>query len=188
MKRKSIMVDMDDVLTLNGFTKVVQNYLGHDINDETPNYRIQDLLGDKKQDFFETYFEHNNFYDVCDIAEDSVEVLEQLNKYYDVYICTAYIWPERQDLGGKVIEWKFNYLQKVYPFLDRYKFIFINDKSMCNFDIRIDDKLSNFSKDSQNLYFTAYHNRHIEDNKIKEHNATRVNNWKEIESILLKDM
>lgn len=188
MNRKSIMVDMDDVLTLNGFTRLVEQFLGYKVNDETPNYYIQDLLGDRKEEFFENYFEEHNFYDLCDVAEDSVRVLEKLNEHYDVYICTAYSWRERLDLGGKIIKDKFEYLSKHYPFLDRNKFIFINNKSICNFDIRIDDKLYNFSDNSRNLYFTAYHNKDVEDNKLREYNAERVNDWKDIEMKLLQDI
>lgn len=54
--RKSIMVDMDDVLTYGNFSKMVDDYLGYRPDYEsTENYYIQDLLGDKKDDFFEKF-------------------------------------------------------------------------------------------------------------------------------------
>ena len=35
------------------------------------------------------------------------------------------------------------------------------------------------------LLFTAYHNKNIADDELKEKKLTRVNSWKEIEKILL---
>jgi len=54
-----------------------------------------------------------------------------------------------------------------------------------NFDIRIDDKLENIEKSTTKILFSAWHNLSLDDNYLKKINVIRVNNWYDIEQILL---
>lgn len=46
---KTIMVDMDDVLTYGNFSKILEEYLGYRPDyDNIKNYYIQDILGKKR--------------------------------------------------------------------------------------------------------------------------------------------
>ena len=66
------------------------------------------------------------------------------------------------------------------------KFIFLSDKELVDADIRIDDSVDKLKgKAEMKLLFTAYHNKNIADDELKEKKLTRVNSWKEIEKILL---
>ena len=56
-----------------------------------------------------------------------------------------------------------------------------------NFDIRIDDKLDNLNGAEIKLMFTAWHNRDMDDDYLKNNNVIRVNNWCDIEKILLNN-
>ena len=124
----------------------------------------------------------------CAIFEGCQSALEKLSKYYEVYICTAYIWPERKDLGGRICKQKYDYIVKHFSFLNPYNIMMVNNKHMCKADIRIDDKLSNLEEGSFNLLFSAYHNRNISDEELEKNSATRVNSWADIEEILLKNV
>ena len=56
LQYKTIMVDMDDVLTNGNFSRILENYIGYKPDyDNIENYYIQDILGDKKNDFFSKF-------------------------------------------------------------------------------------------------------------------------------------
>lgn len=85
---KSIMVDMDDVLTYGNFTKILEDYLGYKPDyDNIKNYYMQDILGDKKGNFF-SKFKDMDMYESANLLPDCYEVLKELSKYYKIYICT----------------------------------------------------------------------------------------------------
>ena len=65
-------------------------------------------------------------------------------------------------------------------------FYLINHLLQLTADIRIDDSMEKLNGPAQTkLLFTAYHNENINDEELKKNNIQRVNNWKEIEQILL---
>ena len=53
---------------------------------------MQNIIPDK-QDFFK-YFLTKNLYDYCEINEYADVVIKELMDYYQVYIGTAYVFPE----------------------------------------------------------------------------------------------
>lgn len=72
------------------------------------------------------------------------------------------------------------------PFIDPKRFIFLSDKELVDADIRIDDSVDKLKGKAEiKLLFTAYHNKNITADELKEKKLTRVNSWKEIEKILL---
>ncbi len=189
MTKLKIMVDMDDVITIKGFERLVKEYLGYELNwsEAGNNYYWQDLLGEHKDDFFK-FFLTKNMYDYVDIRENCFEVLQKLNDKYDVYICTDYIWREVIENASLNLKNKYDYLYSEFPFLDPMKFIFVGDKSVINCDIKIDDRISNLTGSCKyKLLFTEQHNNSISDEELKNQNIIRVNNWKEIEQLLLKE-
>ena len=72
-----------------------------------------------------------------------------------------------------------------YPFLPSKNFIFTNDKSIIKADIRIDDKLGNLTSGIKLLY-PAHHNKDISDIELSKKEIIRVNDWYNIEDILIK--
>lgn len=147
-------------------------------------YYIQDLLGDKKDDFF-SKFKDIDLYENADLLPDCYEVLKELSENYKIYICTDYIWREIIPYAGNNLKNKYNFLYNKLDFIDPYNFIFVGDKSVVNCDIKIDDRIKNISGASTKLLFTAYHNKDADDKKLREQNIIRVNNWKEIRDILI---
>ena len=184
MNKKTIMLDMDDVITISGLSNLIELFLGEKLQ-ETDMYYKQDLLGDKKEDFFK-FFVTKNLYDYVDIVDHCKEVLEKVCKYYDVYITTDYIWRDVPDYAGDNMRNKFNFLNKNFPFLDRRKYIFTSSKNVVKCDIRIDDKIENLLGDDSDKYlFTANHNKKISKDELDRLGITRVNNWLELSEILI---
>ncbi len=182
------MVDMDDVLTYGSFAKILEDYLGYKPDfDNIKNYYIQDILEDKKEDFF-SKFKDLDMYEDATLLPDCYEVLKELNKHYKVYICTDYIWREIVEYAGNNLKNKYNFLYHKLDFIEPQNFIFVGDKSVVNCDIKIDDKVNNIEGVKTKLLFTAWHNKDLTDDELKKQNIIRVNNWKEIASILLSNI
>ena len=182
---KTIMVDMDDVLTYGNFSKILEDYLGYKPDyDNIKSYYIQDILGDKKDDFFRK-FKDMDMYEKATLLPDSYEVLKELSKHYKIYICTDYIWREIIEFAGNNLKNKYNFLYKKLDFIEPKNFIFVGDKSIVNCDIKIDDKLNNIEGAKTKLLFTAWHNKDLTEEELTKQNIIRVNNWKDIQKILL---
>lgn len=181
------MVDMDDVLTYGNFSKILEDYLGYKPDyDSIKNYYIQDILGDKKDDFF-SKFKDIDMYDNATLLPDSYDTLKELSKYYKIYICTDYIWREIVKYAGNNLKNKYNFLYKKLDFIEPKNFIFAADKSIINCDIKIDDKINNIEGAATKLLYTAWHNKDIPQEELAKQNIIRVNNWKEIGKILLRE-
>lgn len=182
------MVDMDDVLTYGNFSKILEDYLGYKPDyDNIKNYYIQDILEDKKADFF-SKFKDIDMYENATLLPDCYEILKELSEHYKIYICTDYIWREIIEYAGNNLKNKYNFLYNELDFIEPKNFIFVGDKSIVNCDIKIDDKVSNIEGAKTKLLFTAWHNKDLTDEELKEQNIIRVNNWKEIASILLNNI
>lgn len=183
---QTIMVDMDDVLTYGNFSKILEDYLGYKPDYKNlKGYYIQDLLGDKKNDFF-SKFKDMNMYENAELLPDCYDILKELTKYYNIYICTDYIWREIVEYAGNNLKNKYDFLYSKLDFIEPKNFIFTADKSVINCDIKIDDKIENILGAKTMLLFTAYHNKNLDESELHNQNIIRVNNWKEIRNILLK--
>lgn len=185
---KTIMVDMDNVLTNGNFFNILEDYIGYKLDyDNVKNYYVQDILGDRKNDFF-SKFKDMNIYEKADLLPDCYEILKELNKHYKIYICTDYIWKEIIEYAGDNLKNKYNFLYEKLDFIEPKNYIFAADKSIINCDIKIDDKIDNIDGASMKLLFTAWHNKELSDEELKKRNIIRVNNWKEIGEILLNEI
>ena len=181
---KTIMVDMDDVLTYGNFSIILEDYLGYKPDyDNIKTYYIQDILGDKKDDFF-SKFKDMDMYENAVLLPDCYDVLKELSRHYKIYICTDYIWREIIEYAGNNLKNKYNFLYQKLDFINPNNFIFTVDKTIVNCDIKIDDKLNNIEGAEIKLLFTAWHNKDLSDKELKEQGIIRVNNWKEIKELI----
>lgn len=184
---KKIMIDIDDVITnQDGYLYLVNHFLNtnYTIND-VEGYFIQDLVPEHLKKDFINYFITQNTYDYCDIQEDCVKVIEALNKKYEVYICSSYVFRDHVLYSADALKYKFEFLVKNFPFLNPNQFMFATNKTLLDCEIKIDDKMDNLENAEVKLLYTAYHNKEISDEKLKSNNIVRVNNWKEIKDYLL---
>ena len=183
--KKSIMVDMDEVITEGGFLHLINEFEGTNYTTEDVNgYYMQDLVSDKEA-FFK-YFITKNQYDYGVLIPNVVEVLKVLKEYYDIYICSAYIIKDIPKESGVLLLQKHNYLCEKLPFIPVDNFAFINNKSIINCNIKIDDKLENLENADIKILFTSYHNKDYDDELLRSKGVIRANNWLDIKKFLLK--
>lgn len=188
MNKKKILIDVDEVICNPGFLLLMNKFLGTNYKmDDFTEYYIDDVIGneEKRQQFYD-YFVENNTYDYAQIYDNVKEVLEKINNKYEVYIYSSCVNPYFIKKSGKEFTKKYEFLINNFPFLDPFKFIFASVKNLVKADIQIDDRLNNLMGDVKlKLLYTAYHNKNISKEELDKHNVIRVNNWKEIESILI---
>lgn len=179
---KRLMVDMDDVIVSGGFFRSVCKFLGEDIDINTVNtYFLQELLGDKKDEFWKSV-ENDNFYQDLPLMEGCYEVLEKLNKHFDIYIVTAYLWDGIPDVSGNNLRNKYEYLKENLPFISPSKYIFTTNKNIIDFDIRIDDRINNLNGAETKILFDQWHNRKLDEVDLV--GVNRVYNWYQIYDLL----
>ena len=111
----------------------------------------------------------------------TVHFSNTLNKKYDVYIVTSYLWRDVIDISGKNLGYKYYYLKEKLPFIDPSKYIFTTNKNLLKFDIKLDDKIGNLEGAETKILFNSWHNNH----ETYSDDIIRVNNWKEIGDVLL---
>ncbi len=182
--KKSIMVDMDDVITTGGFLYLINKYLGTNYTeDDFDTFYMQDIVPNKEEFFI--WFRKYNMYDYCTLIPDVKEVLESLSKKYEIFIGTSYIIRDIVKDTAFILEQKYNFLVNNFPFINPSNIVFLGNKNILNCDIKIDDRLDNLDGAKTKLLFTAWHNKNISKEKLDKKDITRVNSWKEIENLLL---
>ncbi|MEG1048866.1 MAG: hypothetical protein RSE48_04955 [Bacilli bacterium] len=189
MEKEKILIDVDDVICEGYFIPLVNEFLGTSyVSSDFDEYYIDDLVFDneeEKQKFYNFYLTKNG-YEYAILKPQAYEVIEELNKKYDVYIfsaCVDYALPRK---SGIFFKNKFNYLIETLPFIDPNKIILTNSKNLITADYQIDDKITNLEGNIKNKYlFTAKHNEKISDEELIAKHITRVNDWDELKSILL---
>lgn len=186
---EKLIVDMDDVIVEKGFIRMINKFLGTNYKQEdAKSYFVNDLIPKDKMNEWIEFYANNNVYDYVDIVNGAKEVLEKLNKKYDLYIVTAYVFRNEPQVSGKTLNDKYNYICKEFPFISPHKIVFISNKDLIEADIRIDDSPKKLTgKARLKLLFTAYHNKDIPKEELDKNNFIRVNNWKEVEQMLLND-
>lgn len=181
--KKRVMIDMDDVITDGTFRKQIEDYIGEKIDTNKTGYYLQNALGDRKEEFFRKG--PLDMYEDAPLKEGAYEVILKLNAVYDVYIVTSYEIPDSHYQEGNHLKYKMEYLQKQLPFLSAKQIIFLNDKSLMDFDIRIDDSIRHLTSGETLLLFDAYSNQELTSEELASKNVKRVMNWQEIADILL---
>lgn len=177
MARKSIAIDMDEVLadTLGAIIEAVnietklgitmESLHGQKLNHVIPEHDglVRDILRAPE------FFRH------LKVIPHAQEVVEKLNEHYDVYIATA-----AMDVPTSFHD-KYEWLLEYFPFLDPQHFIFCGRKNIVKTDYLIDDnprQLQIF--EGEPIIFTAAHN-------INETRFKRVNGWKDVEAMFLNN-
>jgi len=173
-KLERVAVDMDGVLA-----DVFEQFLDWDEKDHGVRQRPEELMGRKEMDVFKNarkYVYAEKFFRSLKVMANSQEVLEKIHNKYDLYIVSAATefpqsLPEKQ-------EW----LLEHFPFIGWEKIVFCGSKQIIAADIMIDDHFKNldYFSGELSLLYTQPHNALTDAGRHR-----RVNNWREIESILL---
>lgn len=189
MNKKTMLVDLDYVICSPGFLPIVNEFFDTDYEeDDFEEYIIDDIFGDRAQEFYDYYVEQDGYKD-AGFKEGAKEVLERLSKYYRIHICSACVMFGAERKSAKLFADKYNFLIQQLPFLNPEDIIFTNSKNIFKADVQIDDRLQNLQGEVKTkLLFDAYHNRTITDEELQNQGVKRVKSWKEIENILLDNM
>ena len=186
MDKKSIMIDMDEVIVVGRFSDYLVEFLGNVNFENLHTQNRQDLIKGREEEFKKIY-KYKNLYknnngDYIEPLPNCVDVIKELNKIHDVYIVTSYIWKEDVIDAATNLKNKYEYLHYWFPFIDTNKFIFITNKTKIKYDIGIDDRISNLQSCNKKLLFTEFRNKKITDEELKDKGIIRVNNWLEVEN------
>ena len=188
MDKKTIMIDMDEVIVVGNFSNYLIEFLGKVDFDKLHSQYRQDLIKGKEEEF-KTIYKYKNLYnnngDYIEPLPNCIEVIKELNEKYDVYIATTYIWKEDVIDAATNLKNKFEYLHYWLPFIDTNNFIFMTDKTKIKYDIGIDDRVSNLENCDKKLLFTEFRNKKLTDNELKAKGIVRVNNWLDVKEELI---
>lgn len=186
---KKIMIDLDETIVKDGYLKAVNDYKHTNYQPEDiDTYYVEDILGEEKEAFLDYFYENVNIYDDIEVIDGAIEVIEKLTKYYDVYICTAFVDPRRIMESKKIAMYKYEWIIKHLPFIEPKKIILTGAKDMIMCDIKIDDKVSNLKSGygDVKLLLDHKHNQKFDFEDLTSLNIRRVYNWEQIGSILLE--
>ncbi|MDE3249137.1 MAG: 5'(3')-deoxyribonucleotidase [Bacteroidota bacterium] len=174
---KRLLIDMDEVIadTTGGMVAWYKEKFGGDI-DYAKMLEGQSLVKGFpaehqaiiRQQFFEPGFFRN-----LPVMDDSVAVVEELNKKYEVFIVSA-----ATEFPNSLTE-KYYWLMEHFPFFHWQQLVLCGVKSMIEADIMIDDHvrhLKNFR--GKPWLFTAPHN-------LNEEGFERIDGWKDAAMKLL---
>lgn len=184
---KKIMVDMDNVITDACFIKRVNDFLGTDYKlEEQTDFILQNLVPESKRDEYWQYMQTASFYDLdCPLIDGAYEALEKINKKYELYITTAYLYTDSNpDISVDNLKNKYYYLKEKLPFISPKQYIFIENKNLIDWDIAIDDRIHNLENAKTKYLYSTWHNQDITDEELNKKGVVRVSSWAEIEKIL----
>ena len=190
MEKKSLFIDMDDVLVIGRFQEFMDEFLGKIDYSKYDSYYKQDLLKEREAEFIEKY-QFENIYknkdgSFIDPLPDSIEVLKRLKEYYELYIVTAYVWKNNVIDAAHTLKYKFEYLEHFFPFIEPNNIIFSTHKTKMHFDVGIDDRPKNLGNCDIKLLFSETRNKKMSNEELAQQDLIRVDNWKEVEKVLRK--
>ncbi|WP_300598838.1 5'(3')-deoxyribonucleotidase [Niabella sp.] len=170
---KRLIVDMDGVLAdvYSQFRKYERLDLGIE-QDEAA------IIGKTEREAFKnvrTYVNTPGFFLEAPVIPDSVEVMQQLNQQYDLYIVSS-----AMEFPLSLYE-KYQWLQQHFPFLIWEQLVLCGSKKIVQGDIMLDDHFKNLDHfGGKTLLYSQPHNMQRDAGKHQ-----RVANWQEVRLVLL---
>lgn len=195
MKKKSILLDVDEVICFAGFLDYANEFMNTNYEiDDIKTYYIDDtIIPQNKIKEYNKFLNSKNIYENAHILPNAIESIKKLSEYYNIIICSACINPYDVENSGKYFKDKYDFLIKTLPFLKPESFIFTNTKNIIKADIQIDDRVSNLVNDIPiKILFPSYHNKEIADEYLASKNIIRAGKdwrtgWQNVLDILIKD-
>ena len=188
MDKKVLILDVDDVLVECCMVYQMNRFLG-------TNYKVGDFKGYFMQDIVDCPKQRAELINYCLTSEmyldvpsmpDAERIVERLNEKYDLYICTDPFGRDWGERFGWKIEQTYRMLKERFPYIRTRQLILAQNKRLLKADVFIDDRPMNLEGDIKTkLLFSAWHNKEHSQEELEKAGITRVDNWKEIEKILL---
>ncbi len=171
--KKRLIVDMDGVLS-----DIYAQYLSYEFKDLKIKQDLNALNGIPENEAFvnhSAYINSEGFFLTARPIEGSVAVLEKLNRNYEVFVVSS-ATEFLLSLGEKM-----KWLDQHFPYIHWKQIVLCGSKELISGDIMIDDHLRNLDTfNGKTILFTQPHNANI----LKTVHS-RVDNWMEIEKLLL---
>ena len=169
-----ILVDMDDVIadaTQRFLEWYERDYGIHYTKDDLRGTHLHLIVPEEHKKVVRQYPHHEDFFKGLVVIKDSIEVVEELNNRFEVYIASAAM-EFRFSLQHKM-----NWLDEHFPFIHWKRRIFCGDKSVLKADILIDDHDFNLSAFSgRPIMFSCSHN-------LNETRHERLDSWLDAEKL-----
>jgi 5'-nucleotidase len=165
-----LIVDMDDVMAdaTGQFIDYYEKEFGLRIDRAVLNGKGEGEGFPENHDQIAAFPYRVNFFRTMSVNENCQEVMEKLNKKYQLFIVSAAIeFP--QSLTEKLA-----WIKEHFPFLNWKQVVFCGSKTIVHGDYMIDDLIDNLEHfNGEKFVFTAPHNIHL-------NHFQRLNNWKEV--------
>lgn len=172
----TLFVDMDEV--------VADTYVAHlDLYYEEYGIRLDheeyngkeawEAVTPEHASFMKDHAWQPGFFRDLKVIKDSQEIMEELNKKYELYIASA-----AMQFPNSLKE-KSEWLDEFFPFIPWQRRILCGHKYILKGDILIDDRTYNLENfEGRSILFTSPHN-------VNTNGFERANSWKEIADKLL---
>jgi len=172
---KRLIVDMDDVIAdaTGQFIRFYERDFGIRVTRDSLNYQDEGKGFPANYDVVRSYPLEAGFFRTMIPHEGSLDVLEKLNRKYDLFIVSAAMQfpqslPEKQ-------QW----LQQYAPFIHWKQIVFCGSKAVVHGDFMIDDHLHNLETfNGEKFLFSAPHN--LQHDRFK-----RLHNWNAVAEYFL---
>lgn len=168
---KRLIIDMDDVMAdaTGQFINYYEKEFGLRIERTVLNGKGEGEGFPGNHDAIARFPYREHFFRTMQVHEHCQEVMEKLNKKYEVFVVSA-----AMEFPQSLVE-KLSWLKEHFPFLAWRQFVFCGSKSVVHGDYMIDDLPRNLeSFNGEKFLFTAPHNIHV-------NHYPRLNNWREVE-------
>lgn len=187
---RKLMIDLDETIVSGGYIEALNEYLGTNYTAaDIKEYYVSDILSPEENDkYLDHFYKNVNVYDKSHLIKDSLEVIQELNKYYEIYICTAFFDKRKPKACSIMAKIKYEWILKNMPYINPRNILLTSAKNLLMCDVKIDDKVSNLKRGygKIKLLLTQKHNQDYSKEELASYGILRVNNWQEIKKILLK--
>lgn len=173
-----VLVDMDEVIadTTLAMINWYKQQFGGDINYAKMLEGASLVKGfpEEHQAIVRQQLYEPGFFRNLPVIENSVEVLKEMNKKYEVFIVSA-----ATEFPNSLKE-KYDWLQENFPFFTWQQLVLCGSKKLMHGDFMIDDHARHLLLFNGKPYlFSAPHN-------LNENHFDRLKNWKEVAEVFLK--
>lgn len=173
-----ILVDMDEVIAdaTGGMVNWYKQKFGGEIDYEKMLAGGSLVKGfpEEHQAIVRQQLYEPGFFRNLPVMENSVEVLEQMNKKYEIFIVSA-----ATEFPNSLRE-KFDWIKEHFPFFTWQQLVLCGSKKLMQGDFMIDDHARHLHYFNGKPYlFSAPHN-------LNDNDFERINNWEHASQIFLK--
>ncbi len=192
-KKKDLLLDVDEVVCFPGFLEAINEFMGtsYVVDDFTEYYMDEVAIPKERFDDFNRFLDGRNLYEHAELLPYAKEVIEELNRLYNIFICSSCVNPFNILGSGRLFADKYNYLISSLPILLPENFIFTNAKHLIRADVQVDDRLSNLDERvEKRILFPSYHNKLITPEDLTKKGVLRAGydwriGWLEVAKLLL---